>query len=51
MVIVETLDDIDVEGDTASLGKGLHDVGDHLTGQGSDHLALQAQVDICEGPS
>lgn len=44
MVVVVTSDDIDVHGDTGSLGEALQAVGQHLGAQVSNLLTTQLQV-------
>lgn len=45
MVVVVTAQAVDVQGDAGSLGKALQAVGDHLTAELAEVLALEAQVD------
>lgn len=44
VVVVASLQDIYVHGNSGVLSKGLENVRDHLAGKLSDHLTLQAQV-------
>lgn len=49
MVIVLTVEAVDVEGDAGTLGKALEAVGNHLAAQLAEELTLESEVDDTVG--